>query len=540
MAKQLKFGKDARTSLVAGVDQLADAVSTTLGPKGRNVALDKKWGAPNVTHDGVTVAKEIELPDPFENMGAQLLKEASSKSNDYVGDGTTTATVLAQAMVHAGMDAVEAGANPMILRSGIEKAASVVTEEVKKMAKPISTKDERAQVATNSAADPAIGDLIAESMEKVGADGVITVEEGQGLEMTVEYKDGMEFDRGYSSAYFVTDPAKMVASIEDPYILLTDKKLSNLQELLPFLESFLKVSKNLVIIADEVDSEALTTLVVNKLRGTLNALAIKRPGFGDRAKDMLEDLAILTGATVISEDTGRNLESVTIQDLGHADRVTSDKDNTVIVGGKGDKQKVEARIKQIRGLIQHSSSEYDKEKLEERLAKLSGGVAVIKVGAATEIAMKEKKMRVEDAVHATKAAAEEGVVPGGGVALLPIRKALAAIKANGDEAKGIKIVSDSLVSPVKKIASNAGADPDKIFTDVEKAPAGHGYNVLTGKVEDMLKNGVVDPAKVTRSAVQNAASVAAMILTTETLITDIPEEKKETGGMPGAGMGMDY
>jgi chaperonin GroEL len=539
MAKQLKFGKDARAALVSGIDQLANAVSTTLGPKGRNVALDKKWGAPSVTHDGVTVAKEIELADPFENMGAQLVKEVASKTVDLVGDGTTTATVLAQAIVHAGMAAIEEGANPMILRSGIEKASSVVTDEVKKMAKPISTTAERAQVATNSAADQEIGQLIAESMEKVGADGVITVEEGQGLEMIVEYKEGMEFDRGYSSAYFVTDPAKMTASIEDPYILLTDKKLSSLQELLTFLESFLKVSKNLVIIADEVDGEALTTLVVNKLRGTLNVLAIKRPGFGDRAKEMLEDIAALTGATVISEDTGRSLESISIQDLGQADRITSDKDSSVVVGGKGSKENVEARIKQIRQSIQSASSDYDREKLEERLAKLSGGVAVIKVGAASEVAMKEKKMRVEDAVHATKAAAEEGVVPGGGIALLHVRKALASLKGSGDESKGIKIVSDSLVSPIKKIAFNAGADGEKVLDDVEKAPTGHGFNVLTGKVEDMLKNGIVDPAKVTRSAVQNAASVASMILTTEALVTDIPEEKKEAG-MPGAGMGMDY
>lgn len=541
MAKQLKFGKDARSSLVAGVDQLANAVSTTLGPKGRNVALDKKWGAPSVTHDGVTVAKEIELADPFENMGAQLIKEASSKSNDVVGDGTTTATVLAQALVHAGMDAVESGANPMILRAGIEKASAAVAEEVKKLSKPISTKEERAQVATNSAADPEIGKLIAESMEKVGADGVITVEEGQSLDMTVEYKEGMEFDRGYSSAYFVTDAAKMTATIEEPYILLTDKKISNLQEMLPFLESFLKISKNLVIIADDVDSEALTTLVLNKLRGTLNVLAIKRPGFGDRAKEMLEDIAVLTGGTVISEDTGRSLESVAVADLGRADRVTSDKDNTVIVGGSGEKIHVDNRIKQIRQLIHTETSDYNKEKLEERLAKLSSGVAVIKVGAATETAMKEKKMRVEDAVHATKAASEEGVVVGGGVALLRARKALDSLKLTGDEGKGVKIVSDALDAPVKKIASNAGADSVKVLDEVEKAAASHGYNALTGKVEDLVKAGIVDPAKVVRSAIQNASSVATMILTTEALITDIPEEKKEAGGMPGAGMaGMDY
>ena len=536
MAKQLKFGKEARNLLVAGVDKLADAVSTTLGPKGRNVALDKKWGAPNVTHDGVTVAKEIELENPFENMGAQLIKEASSKTNDVAGDGTTTATILAHAIVRGGMKAVDDGSNPMILMIGIEKAADVVAEEIKKLAKPISTKEERAQVATNSAADGQIGKLIAQSMEQVGADGVITVEEGQGLEMVVEYKEGMEFDRGYLSAYFFTDSNKMVASIEDAYILLTDKKISSLQDLLPFLESFLKVSKNLVIIADDIDGEALQTLVVNKLRGTLNALAIKRPGFGDRAKETMEDIAILTGGTVLSEDTGRTLESVTIQDLGKADRVTSDKDNTIIIGGKGVKSAVENRIKQIRQQVQTTTSDFDKEKLEERLAKLSGGVAVIKVGAATEVEMKEKKMRVDDAVHATKAAAEEGVVPGGGVALLHARKALSLLKASGDEAIGIKIVAEALLAPVKKIAENAGADPEKVLADVEKAPSGHGYNVITGKIEDMLRAGIVDPAKVTRSAVKNSASAAAMILTTEALVTDIPEKEKESP-MPA---GMDY
>lgn len=536
MAKQLKFGKEARESLKKGIDQLASAVGTTLGPKGRNVAIDKKWGAPNVTHDGVTVAKEVDLQDPFENMGAQLLKEAASRTNDVAGDGTTTATILAQAIVHAGLTAVEEGANPMILKHGIEKATEAVVGEIKKGAKHISTKEEREQVATNSSADPAIGKLIAEAMEKVGADGVITVEEGQGLEMTVEYKEGMEFDRGYVSAYFVTDPAKMTASIEDAYILLTDKKISSLQELLPFLENFVKVSKNLVLIAEDVDGEALATLVVNKLRGTFNILAIKRPGFGDRAKEMLEDIAVLTGGTVISEDTGRTLESVQVQDLGQADRVTSDKDNTIIVGGKGDKAAVENRIKQIKQQIEVVTSDFDKEKLEERLAKLSGGVAVIKVGSATEVEMKEKKMRVEDAVHATKAAAEEGVVAGGGVALLRARKVLDKLTGSGDEAKGVKIVRDALTSPLRRIAENAGANPDEVLTKVEKASGDNSFNALTGKVEPMLAAGIVDPAKVTRSALQNAASVATMILTTEALVTDIPEKEKDA---PAAG-GMDY
>jgi chaperonin GroEL len=537
MAKQLKFSKDARESLKAGVDKLASAVGTTLGPKGRNVALDKKWGAPSVTHDGVTVAKDIELENPFENMGAQLLKEAASKTNDVTGDGTTTATVLAQAIVASGMEAVNSGSNPMILKTGIERATEAVLGEVKRMAKPITTREERAQVATNSSNNAEIGQTVAEAMEKVGADGVITVEEGQGLETTVEYKEGMEFDRGYISAYFVTDPAKMQAVIEDAYLLLTDKKISSLADLLPFLESFVKVSKNLVIVADDVDGEALTTLVVNKLRGTFNVLAIKRPGFGDRAKEMLEDIAILTGGVVISEDTGRSLESVTVTDLGQAERVISDKDNTIIVGGKGDKKAVEDRVKQVRKQIESSTSDFDKEKLEERLAKLSGGVAVIRVGAPTEVELKEKKMRVEDATHATKAAAEEGVVAGGGVALIRARKVLDKIKATGDEAQGVEIVRDALSSPLRKIAENAGADANDILGKVEKASADQGYNALTGKIEPLISSGIVDPVKVTRSALQNAASVATMILTTEALISDLPEKNKPESSTPG---GMDF
>ncbi len=536
MAKQLKFGKEARDQLVSGVDQLARAVATTLGPKGRNVGIDKKWGAPNVTHDGVTVAKEIELEDPFANMGAQLLKEAASKTNDIAGDGTTTATVLAQALVHAGMDAVEAGANPMILRSGIEQAAEAVSAEIKKMAKPITTKAERAQVATNSAADPEIGELIATAMEKVGAGGVITVEEGQGLQTEIELKEGMEFDRGYASAYFANN-ADLSARIDDAQILLTDKKISSLSELLPLLEKIVNAgNKNIVIIAEEIDGEALATLVVNKMRGTFSPLAIKRPGFGDRAKEMLDDIAVLTGGTVISEDTGRTLESVELTDLGKAERVLSDKENTTIVGGAGKKADIDNRVKQIKQQIDASTSDFDKEKLQERLAKLSTGVAVIKVGAATEVELKERKMRVEDAVHATKAAAEEGIVAGGGVALLRAGHVLSSIKATGDVAKGVQIVAEALKSPLKKIAENAGANADEVLSLVQKAAGDTSYNALTGKIESMLSAGIVDPAKVTRSALQNAASVAVMILTTEALITDLPEKDKPAP----ASSGMDY
>lgn len=535
MAKQLLFGKEARQQLVSGIDQLARAVATTLGPKGRNVGIDKKWGAPNITHDGVTVAKEIELEDPFANMGAQLLKEAASKTNDVAGDGTTTATVLAHALVHAGIDAVEAGANPMILRSGIEMATEAVASEIKKTAKAITTKAERAQVATNSASDPEIGELIAEAMEKVGADGVITVEEGQGLKTEIEIKEGMEFDRGYASPYFANN-ADLTARIEDAQILLTDKKISSLQELLPLLEKIVNSgNKNIVIIADDIEGEALSTLVLNKLRGTFSPLAIKRPGFGDRAKEMLEDIATLTGGTIISEDTGRTLESATTEDLGFAERIISDKENTTIVGGRGNKVKITDRIEQIKQQIKVSTSDFDKEKLQERLAKLSTGVAVIKVGAATEVELKERKMRVEDAVHATKAAAEEGIVSGGGVSLLRAGHVLSSIKATGDVAKGVQIVREALSAPIKKIIENAGADPESVLAEVSKESGDMAYNALTDKVESMLQAGIVDPAKVTRSALQNAASVAVMILTTEALITDIP--KKEEPPTPG---GMEY
>ncbi|MBI2326915.1 chaperonin GroEL [Candidatus Curtissbacteria bacterium] len=540
MAKQLLYAEEARTKLKAGVDKLANAVATTLGPKGRNVALDKKWGAPNVVHDGVSVAKEIELEDPFENMGAALVKEAASKTSDVAGDGTTTATVLAQAMVEEGLKNITAGANPMILKRGVEKATETIVAELKKMAKKVAGQDEIEKIATISAADPAIGKLIADALQKVGPDGVVTVEEGKGLELSVEYKEGMEFDRGFVSAYFVTDPDKMQAIVEDAHILITDQKISSLNDLLQFLENFVKVSKTLVIIADEVEGEALATLVVNKLRGTFNVLAIKAPGFGDRRKEMLEDIAVLTGGTVISEDMGRKLESVKIEDLGRADRVVSDKDNTIIIGGKGTKSALEARIKQIRNELATTDSDFDKEKLEERLAKLSGGVAVINVGAATEIELKEKKERVDDAVHATKAAVEEGYVVGGGVALIRAIKVLdklASATSQTDERIGVEIVRDSLERPLKKIAENAGVDSGWAVKEVEKATGNIGLNALTGKFEDLVTAGVIDPVKVTRTALQNASSVAMMVLTTEALITDLPEKEKAMPSMPPGGMG---
>ena len=539
MAKQLLYSDEARAKLKAGVDKLANAVATTLGPKGRNVALDKKWGSPSVIHDGVTVAKEIELEDPFENMGAQMVKEAASKTNDVAGDGTTTATVLAQAIVQEGLKNITAGANPMILRSGLEKATSAVVEELKKMSKKVKGKQEIAQVAMISAGNDEIGQKIAEALDKVGPDGVVTVEEGKGLSIELDFKEGMEFDRGYVSAYFVTNTERMEASIEEPYILITDKKISSMADLLPMLENFVKVSKNLVVIADEVDGEALSTLVVNKLRATLNVLAVKAPGFGDRRKEMLADIAILTGGQVVSEDTGRKLESVSVEDLGRADRVTSDKDNTVIVGGKGKKLAIDGRIKQIRSQIVKTTSDFDREKLEERLAKLAGGVAVINVGAATEVEMKEKKERVNDAVHATKAAVEEGIVPGGGVALLRAGKVLETIKLAGDGGVGVDILSRALSAPMRKLVENAGTDSGWVIREVTKAEPNVGYNVLTGEFEDMLKAGIIDPVKVTRSALQNAASIAIMILTTEALVTDIPEKNSSppAGGMTG---GMDY
>ncbi|OGD93416.1 chaperonin GroL [Candidatus Curtissbacteria bacterium RIFCSPHIGHO2_02_FULL_42_58] len=538
MAKQLLYAEEARAKLKSGVDKLAYAVATTLGPKGRNVALDKKWGAPNVVHDGVTVAKEIELEDPFENMGASLVKEAASKTSDVAGDGTTTSVVLAQAMVEEGLKNITAGANPMILKKGVEKATDTVVTELKKMAKKVAGQDEIEKIATISAADPQIGKMIAEALQKVGPDGVITVEEGKGLELSVDYKEGMEFDRGFVSPYFVTDPDKMQAVVEDAYILITDQKVASLSDLLQFLENFVKISKDLVIIADEVEGEALATLVVNKLRGTFNVLAVKAPGFGDRRKEMLEDIATLTGGVVISEDMGRKLESVTIEDLGKADRVVSDKDNTIIVGGKGAKSAIEGRIKQIRNEITTTESDFDKEKLEERLAKLSGGVAVINVGAATEIELKEKKERVDDAVHATKAAVEEGYVVGGGVALLRAMKSLDKLGLNNDtdERIGVEIVREALEKPLSMLAKNAGVDSGWAVKEVEKAHGNIGLNALTGKFEDLVLAGVIDPVKVTRTALQNAASIAMMILTTEALITDLPEKEKAPS-MPPGGMG---
>lgn len=546
MAKQLLYSKEAREKLKSGVDQLARAVTTTLGPKGRNVALDKKWGAPNVVHDGVTVAKEIELKDPFENMGAQLVQEAASKTNDVAGDGTTTATLLAQAIIEEGLKAVEAGANPMLLKKGIEEAAAKVVEEVKKMAKPIKTQEEKAQIATISAQSPEIGSMIAEAFEKVGDDGVITVEEGKSLETTVEYKEGMLLDKGFASPYFITDPDKMEAVVEDAHILVTDQKISAIADLIPLLENVVKVTKDIVLIADDVEGEALATLVVNRLKGVLNVLAIKAPGFGDRRKEMLQDIATLTGASYISEETGRKLDSVTLEDLGQADRVIAGKEESVIVGGKGEKSAIDARIEQIRKQIEKTDSDFDKEKLEERLAKLTGGVAVISVGAATEVEMKEKKHRVEDAHEATRAALEEGVVPGGGVTPLWARRVIkTSPKASDDIARGYAIVYQALERPLLKIVENAGGDAHKVLETIESKLAtsnsplatNYGYDVLTEEYEDLVKKGIIDPAKVTRSALQNAASVAVMVLTTEALVTDIPEEKKDMPQMPPGGMG---
>ncbi|KKR11291.1 MAG: 60 kDa chaperonin 2 [Candidatus Woesebacteria bacterium GW2011_GWA1_39_21] len=546
MAKQLKFGDDARQSLMKGIDVVAKAVVTTLGPKGRNIALDKKWGSPNIVHDGVTVAKDIELKDPFENMGAQLVKEAASKTNDVAGDGTTTATLLAQSITAAGMKNVTAGANPMIVKKGVEKAVDAIVSELKRIAKPIKKKEEITQVATISAGDEAIGKTIAEALDKVGRDGVVTVEEGKGLTIEIEYKEGMEFDRGYASAYFVTNPEKMEAEVENPYILLTDKKISSVQDFLPFLEKFVKVSKTLVIIADEVEGEALATLVVNKLKGTFNVLAIKAPGFGDRRKELLEDIAVLTGGTVLGEDTGRTFENLEVSDLGQAEKVWADKDNTRIIGGKGETAKLKGRINMLKRQVAETDSDFDREKLEERLAKLSGGVAQINVGAATEIELNDKKERVKDAVGATKAAVEEGILPGGGIALIKAGSVLDTLKFdNEDEKVGIEIVKSAIEMPLRMLARNAGEDDGYVLRKIESAKdTDYGYNALTGVFGSMTEFGILDPLKVTRSALQNAASVAMMVLTTEGLITDIPEEKSTTAGMPPGGMGgmggMDY
>lgn len=532
-AKQLVFSEEARRRLQHGMDLLATAVVTTLGPKGRNVAVDRKFGSPTITHDGVTVAKEIELEDPFENMGAQLLKEAATKTNDIAGDGTTTSTVLAHSIVTEGMKNLAAGANPMLLKRGIEAATKVVADQIKAQAIEITTKEEIANVASISAQDRTIGELIAEVMDKVGKDGVITVEESKGLEFETEYVEGMQFDRGYISAYFITDPEHMEASIEEPYLLIYDKKISAATDIVPILEKLVQIGKReLVIIAEDVDGEALATLVLNKLRGMLNVLAVKAPGFGDRRKAMLQDIAILTGASLISEETGRKLESVTISDLGRAEKVVSTKDDTTIIGGKGDPAQIKGRIEQIRVEIEKSTSDYDREKLQERLAKLSGGVAIIRVGAATETELKEKKHRVEDALSATRAAVEEGIVPGGGVALINAMKSLDGLKMDNEDSQiGVNIVRKALEVPLRKIAENAGQDGSVILetvrrTQKDKKNPHIGYNVLTEAYKDMVKDGVIDPAKVTRGALENAASIAAMILTTEALITEIPEKEK--------------
>jgi chaperonin GroEL len=532
-AKQLVFGEDARRRLKSGVDIVANAVATTLGPKGRNVGLDRKFGSPTITHDGVTVAKEIELEDPFENMGAQLLKEAATKTNDIAGDGTTTSTVLAHAIVTEGLKTLAAGANPMLLKRGIEAASKAVAEAIKKQSIEITTKEDIANVASISAQDRTIGDLIAEVMDKVGKDGVITVEESKGLEFEKEYVEGMQFDRGYISAYFVTEAEHMEANIAEPYILIYDKKISAAADIVPLLEKMVQVGKrDLVIICEDVDGEALATLVLNKLRGMLNVLAVKAPGFGDRRKAMLQDVATLTGAQVISEETGRKLETTTIADLGQTEKVTSDKDNTTIVGGKGDPKAIKGRIEQIRVEIDKTTSDYDREKLQERLAKLSGGVAIIRVGAATETELKEKKHRVEDALSATRAAVEEGIVPGGGVALINTIASLENLKMGSDDEQiGVNIVRKSLEVPMRKIAENAGKDGSVIVDNVRQAQKRQknkqiGYDVLRDEIMDMVKGGVIDPAKVTRGALENAASIAAMILTTEALITDVPEKER--------------
>ena len=532
MAKQLVFAEEARRNLKLGMDILANAVITTLGPKGRNVALDKKFGAPTITHDGVTVAKEIELQDPFQNMGVQLLKEAATKTNDVAGDGTTTATVLAHTIVTEGLRNVAAGANPMLIKRGIEIATSAVVEAIKGEAKQVKDKEDIANVAAISAADKAIGTLIAEVMDKVGKDGVITVEESKGLEFETEYVEGMQLDRGYASPYFITNPERMEASLEDPYILITDKKISAATDIVPVLEKLVQVGKReVLVIAEDVDGEALATLVLNKLRGLINCVAIKAPGFGDRRKAMLQDIATLTGGTVISEEVGRKLETIAISDLGRADRVVATKEDTTIIGGKGATAEIKGRIDQIKAEIDISTSDYDKEKLQERLAKLAGGVAIIRVGAATEVELKEKKHRVEDALSATRAAVEEGIVPGGGVALLNAIPALDKVKETGDAATGVAIVRRALEEPMRRIVENAGMDGAVVLDTVrrmqkEKKSTTIGYDVLANNYGDMVAKGIIDPAKVTRSAVENAASIAAMILTTEALITDIPEKEK--------------
>ena len=530
MAKQIIFDESARRSLKRGIDHLADAVKVTIGPKGRNVVLDKKFGSPTITNDGVTIARDIELDDPFENMGAQLLKEVATKTDDVAGDGTTTAVVLGQAMVSEGLRVVSAGANPMVVKRGIEAAVTAIVEEIKKQSRPVANREQIAAVAGISAADPEVGEIIAEVMDKVGKDGVITVEEGQSLGLEKEYTEGMQFDRGYLSAYFVTNPDRMETVLDDPRILITDRKISSVPDMLPALEKAVQIGRPIVIIAEDIDGEALATLVVNKLRGTVSVLAVKAPGFGDRRKEMLRDIAILTGGTVISEEIGRKLDSVTLEDLGSARRVVATKDDTTIIDGAGTPDQIKAQI-------EDTTSDYDKEKLQERLAKLAGGVAVIKVGAATEVELKEKKHRIEDALSTTRAAVEEGLVAGGGTTLLQAIPALDKIKLEGDEKVGVEIVRKALEAPARQIAINAGARGEVVVEAVRHAKKGHGFDALKGEYGDMFARGIVDAAKVTRSALQNAASIAAMVLTTETLITDLPEKKDGNGGGHGHGGG---
>ena len=536
MAKQILFDEEARRALGRGVDALANAVKVTLGPKGRNVVLDKKYGAPTITNDGVTIARDIELEDPFENMGAQLVKEVATKTNDIAGDGTTTATLLAQAMIQEGMRNVVAGANPMIVKKGIECAVKTLVEEIKSKAQKVETKAKIAQVAAISSGDSEVGDLIAEAMEKVGKDGVITVEESKSMDTNLSVVEGMQFDRGYISPYMVTDTEKMEAIMDDPYVLITDRKISSVADILPVLEQVVKQGKQIVIISEDLDGEALATIVVNKLRGTFKALAVKAPGFGDRRKAMLEDIAILTGGTVISEELGRKLDSVTLTDLGRARQVRSTKEETTIVDGAGDKNQIASRVDQLKKQIAETTSDFDREKLQERLAKLAGGVAVVEIGAATEVEMKDKKYRVEDALNATRAAVEEGIVAGGGTTFIDILPALDKINAEGDVKVGVDIVRRAIEAPVRQIAENAGLEGSVVVDSVKKAGDGIGFNALENTYVDMIGAGIVDPAKVTRSALQNAASIAAMVLTTETLVTDKPEpEAPMPGGAPGMG-----
>ena len=536
MAKQIIFGEEARKALKSGVDTLTDAIRVTLGPRGRPVALDKKWGAPSVLNDGVSIAKEIELPDPFENMGVQLVKQAATKTNDACGDGTSTSTIIAQAIISEGFKNIAAGADAMALKRGVDKGVEALVDELKRMTIPVAGREQVAQVAAISAIDQEIGDLIADVMEKVGKDGVITVEEGKGLQFETEYVEGMKFDRGYISPYFITNAEQMRAELEDPYILITDKKISAINDILPALEKIVQVSKNLVIIAEDIEGESLATLVVNKLRGTLSPLALKAPGFGDRRKAMLQDIAALTGGEVISEEVGRKLDSVTIEDLGRARRVIADKDNTTVVEGKGEAKDIEARIKQIRAEIDISTSDYDKEKLQERLAKLAGGVAVIKVGGATETELKEKKHRVEDALSATRAAVEEGILPGGGVALLNALSALKKLKVGGDEATGVNLLKRALEAPLRCIAENSGREGSVVINAIRESKPGIGYDAFKDELGvNMVERGIVDPLKVTRSALQNGASIATMILATESLVTDIPEKEKMPAMPPGGG-----